>query len=60
MLLTILGGQTLDKMVPTTPDILTAGSALRCDGGCFEYIILSNQFIILSVKINYSRQRGAV
>lgn len=60
MLLTILGGQTLDKTVPTTPDILTAGSALHCDGGCFEYIILSNKFIILSLKINHSCQRGAV
>lgn len=60
MLLTILGGQTLDKLVPTTADSPTAGSALHCDGGCFGYIILSNKFIILSLKINYSCQQGAV
>lgn len=60
MLLTILGGQTLDKLVPTTADSPTAGSALPCDGGCFGYIILSNKFIILSLKINYSCQQGAV
>lgn len=60
MLLTILGGQTLDKLVPTTADSPTAGSALHCGGGCFGYIILSNKFIILSLKINYSCQQGAV
>lgn len=60
MLLTILRGQTLDKLVPTRADSPTAGSALPCDGGCFGYIILSSKFIILSLKINYSCQQGAV
>ena len=31
-LLTICGGQTLDNMVPTTPDILTVGRPLCSDG----------------------------